>query len=101
MSFFSLDLLYGFLASWAAVILLFYGLLEHRKERLRMAISATTLIIGVIFAFALGQSVAQAIVFLTGWAVPCIVHMLFGRAPGMFVLRVVTRIFRGKPNSEE
>lgn len=96
----SVLLLYGFLSSWAVVIVLFYGLLEHRKERFRLAISIAGLSIGIVvglscFFFA-WLTFDQAIVFFVGWAVPCVLHVLFGRAPGMLVLRFLTRIFRGK-----
>lgn len=101
MSFWYLELLYGFLLSWGIVIVLFYGLLEHRKERFRVAIVIATFGFGLLASLALGLLSGKAAFFLAGWMVPCVLHLLFGRAPGMFVLGVLNSIFRGKANRKK
>ncbi len=85
---------WGFLGSWLCVIVAFYALLEHKVEKRRLPISIGAFVLGFPVGWFLYSVSADAIVFLVAWSLPCILHALFGRAPGMAVLKFVKKLIK-------
>lgn len=99
-------LLAGFLGSWALLILFFYALMEHRKERFRYAISIAVVAIGVAgfaYYFVSGSgehsvpepTVLQHVAVAVGWLMPCVLHALCGREAGLAAWRMIATLFSG------
>ena len=83
---------WGFLGGWLCLIVAFYALLEHKVERRRLSISLVVAVLGVPVGWLSYNLSADAIAFLVCWLLPCVLHALFGRAPGMAVLDFVKKL---------